>query len=81
MTATATDIATVKALPPGPRPHNYLDGYCALRFSALCAWKGYDEARRITEWLINQAVLTPGMPLHETFTAFTQAEKQAENGT
>ena len=70
-----TDISTVKALQPGPRPANYLQGYCALRFSVFCAWMGYTEARRITEWLLAQDVLTPGMPLHTTFTAFSEAEK------
>ncbi len=59
---TATDIATVKGLQPGPRPANYLQGYCALRFSVFCAWMGYDEARRITEWLLAQDVLTPECP-------------------
>lgn len=78
MSATADSIATVQALQPGPRPANYLQGYCALRFSVFCAWMGYDEARRITEWLLAQDVLTPGMPLHTTFTAFVAAEKQQE---
>lgn len=72
---TPADIATVKDFTPGPRPDNYLQGYCALRFSVFCAWKGYTEARRITEWLLAQDVLTPGMQLHTTFTAFSEAEK------
>ncbi len=78
MTATAADIALIRSLQPGPRPENYLQGYCALRFSVFCAWMGYDEARRLTEWLISQDVLTDGMPLHSTYTAFCEAEKLHE---
>lgn len=73
---TTTDIATVRALQPGPRPANYLQGYCALRFSVFCAWLGYTEARRLTEWLLAQEVLTPGMELHITYNAFVAAEKE-----
>lgn len=76
MTATATEIETVKALQPGPPPANYLQGACSLRFSVLCAWQGYEEARRLTDFLLSTETLQPQWPLHITYTAFVAAEKE-----
>jgi len=76
MTATATEIETVKALQPGPRPDDFRKGYCDFRFSELAAWKGYTAAKQIADFLLYTEVLWPCMKLHITYTAFCEAEKE-----
>lgn len=55
------------------RPHNYLEGYCALKFSELAAWKGFEEAEREVTFIIQRAVC-PGCLLEATYKAFLEVE-------
>ncbi len=73
---TPADIATVRALQPGPKPANYLQGACSLRFSVLCAWLGFEEARHLTELLLSRDTLQPQWPPSITYAAFLEAEKE-----
>lgn len=70
----AEAVAAIRAMQPGPRPANYLDGYCALKFSDLAAWKGYEAAVRETEFIIRREVC-PGCILETSYLAFLEAEK------
>lgn len=78
----AATVARVKAMQPDParRPADYLDGHCHRKFTDLCAWKGYESARWLTEHMLTRV---PGLPgdclLFTTFMAFLVAERQTQN--
>lgn len=76
MTASEAVVFIKNCLPNRKNmPLDYLQGYCTLTFSALAAWKGYEEAVREVEFLINRDVC-PGCKLITTYQAFRAAEAE-----
>lgn len=71
----AEAAALVRAMLPDPskRPVNYLQGYCALRFSELAAWKGFVAAEQEVKFIMQRDVC-PGCVLETSYKAFLKAE-------
>lgn len=77
-------ISIIKAMQPDPSRRVYREqGYTACKFSELCAWKGYNNARWMTEFMLERV---PDLPqdclLFTTFRAFLATEHHIlQNGT
>lgn len=76
--SAAEAVALIKAMQPDSSKRIWREqGFTACKFGELCAWKGYKEARWLTEFMLDRV---PDLPqdclLFTTFRAFQEADGQ-----